>query len=149
MITINIYVTKERKKKLIKGPEGLGFQQKVLHIRLTNPLKVIFNRMALPNSMWKCSRKLIPPTHIVELCLFLSLLRSPLKSSFIVWRRASRWCWRQKTELERTSRRICQSWKKKIFCKYTCFQEQLYIKGIFQPFELGDETSLIRSDVKK
>jgi hypothetical protein len=51
MITINIYVTKERKKKLIKGPEGLGFQQKVLHIRLTNPLKVIFNRMALPNSM--------------------------------------------------------------------------------------------------
>ncbi len=25
----------------------------------------------------------------------------------------------------------------------------ILLKGIFQPFELGDETSLIRSDVKK
>jgi hypothetical protein len=28
-------------------------------------------------------------------------------------------------------------------------EEKNNVKGIFQPFELGDETGLIRSDVKK
>ena len=29
-----------------------------------------------------------------------------------VWRRASRWCWRWRRELERISGKICQSWKR-------------------------------------
>jgi hypothetical protein len=48
----NKHLRHERKeKKLIKCPEGLGFQQKVLYIRLSDPLKVIFNRMTLSHSM--------------------------------------------------------------------------------------------------